>query len=62
MDVFDKYFSAVKSPISGAITTNFCEFGEVVAHRDALVALSNLYDIWTYFYVPYSMLYKLSVG
>lgn len=52
----------VKSPMNAVVTTKFREVGEVVAPGAALIALANPYDIWAYFYVPYSMLYKLSVG
>ena len=44
------------------VITKVHEVGEVVSPGTPLVVLANLYDIWAYFYVPYSMLYKLSVG
>ncbi len=52
----------VQSPIDGMVITKVHEVGEVVSPGTPLVVLANLYDIWAYFYVPYSMLYKLSVG
>ncbi len=52
----------VKSPMNAMVTTKFREVGEVVAPGAPLIALANPYDIWAYFYVPYSILYKLSVG
>jgi len=52
----------VVSPINGIVTTKFREVGEVVAPGSVLISLANPYDIWAYFYVPYSMLYKLKVG
>lgn len=52
----------VKSPINGIITTAFREVGELVAPGMPLMAVANPYNIWAYFYVPYSMLYRLKVG
>ena len=52
----------VVSPINGIVTTKFRQVGEVVAPGSVLISLANPYDIWAYFYVPYSMLYKLKVG
>lgn len=52
----------VKSPIDGMVTTKFREVGEIVAPGSALISVSNPYDIWAYFYVPYEMLHKLRVG
>lgn len=52
----------IKSPINGIITTAFREAGEVVAPGMPLLAIANPYNIWAYFYVPYSMLYRLNVG
>lgn len=52
----------VKSPINGIITTAFREVGELVAPGMPLMAIANPYNIWAYFYVPYSMLYRLRVG
>ncbi len=50
------------SPIDGMIITRFREIGEVVAPGTPVISVSNPYDIWAYFYVPYEMLYKLNVG
>lgn len=50
------------SPINGMVITRFREVGEVVAPGTPLISVANPYDIWAYFYVPYGMLYKLSVG
>ncbi len=52
----------VKSPINGMVVTKFREIGEVVAPGMTLISVANPYDIWAYFYVPYSILYKLKVG
>lgn len=52
----------VTSPIDGIITTRFREVGEAVAPGTTLITVTNPYDIWAYFYVPYDILYKLSVG
>lgn len=52
----------VTSPINGIVTTKFRQVGEIVAPGSVLISLANPYDIWAYFYVPYSMLYKLKVG
>lgn len=52
----------IVSPIDGMVMTKFREVGEVVAPSAPLVSVANPYDIWAYFYVPYTMLYKLSVG
>lgn len=52
----------ILSPINGMIITRYREVGEVVAPGAPLISVSNPYDIWAYFYVPYSMLYKLRVG
>ncbi|MBQ8294388.1 MAG: efflux RND transporter periplasmic adaptor subunit [Alphaproteobacteria bacterium] len=52
----------VKSPMDGTVITKFREAGEVVAPGAPLISIANPYDIWAYFYVPYSVLYKLKVG
>lgn len=52
----------VLSPINGIVVTKFRQVGEIVAPGTVLVSLANPYDIWAYFYVPYSMLHKLNVG
>lgn len=52
----------ITSPIDGMVITKFREVGEIVAPGTMLVSLSNPYDIWAYFYVPYEMLHKLRVG
>ena len=52
----------VVSPIDGMIVTKFREIGEVVAPGSVLMAVANPYDVWAYFYVPYSMLHQLKVG
>ena len=52
----------VTSPIDGIVTAKFREVGESVAPGTTLITISNPSDIWAYFYVPYDMLYKLSVG
>ena len=52
----------VVSPINGIVTTKFREVGEVVGVGTVLLSVSNPYDIWAYFYVPYSMLHKLQIG
>ena len=52
----------VTAPIDGIITTKFREPGEIVAPGTALISLANPYEIWAYFYVPYTMLHKLRVG
>lgn len=52
----------VLSPINGMVITRFREVGEVVAPGTPLISVSNPYDIWAYFYVPYGMLHKLRVG
>ena len=52
----------VVAPIDGMIITKFREVGEVVSPGTPLVSMANPYDIWAYFYVPYSMLHKLRVG
>lgn len=52
----------ISTPIDGIITTKFREIGEVVAPGAALISVSNPYDIWAYFYVPYTMLHQLKVG
>lgn len=52
----------VLSPINGMVITKFREIGEVVAPGTPLISVSNPYDIWAYFYVPYTMLYKLKIG
>lgn len=52
----------IVSPIDGMVITKFREVGEVVPVGGPLVSVANPYDIWAYFYVPYGMLYKLSVG
>ncbi|MBQ8686872.1 MAG: efflux RND transporter periplasmic adaptor subunit [Alphaproteobacteria bacterium] len=52
----------IKSPIDGIVVNKFREVGEVVAPGMMVVSVANPYDIWAYFYVPYSMLYKLKVG
>ncbi len=52
----------VKSPIDGLVITKFREVGEVVAPGMTLISVANPYDIWAYFYVPYTVLHKLKVG
>lgn len=52
----------IAAPIDGMIVTRFREIGEVVAPGTLLISMANPYDIWAYFYVPYSMLYQLKVG
>ena len=52
----------IKSPIDGMVVTKFREIGELVAPGTTLLSVSNPYDIWAYFYVPYDVLYKLKVG
>lgn len=52
----------VKSPLDGMVTTKFREVGEIVAPGMTLISISDPYDIWAYFYVPYEMLYQLHVG
>lgn len=52
----------VRSPIDGMVTTRFREVGEIVAPGTTLISVSDPYDIWAYFYVPYDMLYQLRVG
>ncbi len=52
----------IKSPIDGIVVNKFREVGEVVAPGMMVVSVANPYNIWAYFYVPYSMLYKLKVG
>ena len=52
----------VRAPISGMIITKFREAGEVVAPGAPLISMANPYDIWAYFYVPYTMLHALYVG
>ena len=52
----------VSSPINGIVVTKFRQVGEVVAPGTVLISLANPYDIWAYFYVPYSMLHELNVG
>ncbi len=52
----------VASPMDGMVVTKFREVGEVVAPGAPLIAISNPYDIWAYFYVPHDELHKLRVG
>ena len=52
----------ITAPIDGMVITKFREAGEIVAPGTPLISLANPYDVWAYFYVPYSMLYKLRVG
>lgn len=52
----------VKSPIDGMVITKFREIGEIVAPGTVLMSIANPYDIWAYFYVPYDILHRLSVG
>ncbi len=52
----------IKTPIDGMVTNKFREIGEVVSPGAALISISNPYNIWAYFYVPYEMLYKLRIG
>ena len=52
----------ITAPIDGVIITKFREPGEVVAPGTVLISLANPYEIWAYFYVPYTMLHKLHVG
>ena len=52
----------VLSPINGMVITRFREVGEVIVPGAPLISVANPYDIWAYFYVPYSMLHKLRVG
>ncbi len=52
----------VAAPIDGMVTNKFREVGEIVAPGAAMFSISNPYDIWAYFYVPYEMLHKLRVG
>ncbi len=52
----------ITAPIDGIVTTKFREPGEVVAPGTALIAVSNPYEIWAYFYVPYTMLHQLHLG
>lgn len=52
----------IKSPIDGMVVTKFREVGEAVAPGTTLISVANPYEIWAYFYVPYSMLHRLSIG
>ena len=52
----------VTAPADGMIITKFREVGEVVSPGTPLISMANPYDIWAYFYVPYSMLHKLRIG
>lgn len=52
----------VSAPMDGVVITKFREPGEVVAPGTALISLANPYEIWAYFYVPYTMLHQLHIG
>ena len=52
----------VTAPMDGMVVTRFREPGEVVAPGTALISIANPYEIWAYFYVPYTMLHKLRIG
>ncbi|MDE5615671.1 MAG: efflux RND transporter periplasmic adaptor subunit [Alphaproteobacteria bacterium] len=52
----------VSAPMDGIVITRFREPGEVVAPGTALISLANPYEIWAYFYVPYTMLHRLQIG
>lgn len=52
----------VSAPMDGVVITKFREPGEVVAPGTALISLANPYEIWAYFYVPYTMLHRLHIG
>ena len=52
----------VAAPMDGVVITKFREPGEVVAPGTALISLANPYEIWAYFYVPYTMLHRLHIG
>lgn len=52
----------ITSPMDGVVVTRFREPGEVVAPGTALLTVANPYEIWAYFYVPYTMLHQLRVG
>jgi len=52
----------ITAPIDGMVVTKFREPGEVVAPGTALISVANPYEIWAYFYVPYTMLHQLQVG
>ena len=52
----------VTAPMDGIVITRFREPGEIVAPGTALISIANPYDVWAYFYVPYTMLHKLRIG
>lgn len=52
----------VKAPLSGMIITKYKEAGEYVNAGAGLVSITDPYDIWAYFYVPYDVVHSLKVG
>lgn len=52
----------VRSPIDGIIITKFKEEGEYLREGANIVSISDPYNIWAYFYVPYDMVSKVKVG
>lgn len=52
----------VTAPMDGIVITRFREPGEIVAPGTTLISIANPYEIWAYFYVPYTMLHKLRIG
>lgn len=53
---------SVKSPIEGKVLSRYHEPGEWVNPGTKLLTVANIKDIWTYVYVPQTLISKLSVG
>ncbi len=52
----------VRSPIKGAVLSRYHEPGEWVNPGTKLLTLANIKEIWTYIYVPQTMIAKLKPG
>jgi HlyD family secretion protein len=53
---------SVRSPILGTVLSRYHEPGEWVNPGVKLLTLANIHDIWTYIYVPQTVVSTLKVG
>jgi len=53
---------SLKAPIDGKVLSRYHEPGEWVNPGTKLLTIANIKDIWTYVYVPQTLISKLSVG
>jgi HlyD family secretion protein len=53
---------SLKSPIEGQVLSRYHEPGEWVSPGTKILTIANIQDIWTYIYVPQTLVAQLSPG